>query len=487
MFLHLRRLALLCFSSVAFASQSPDQQSQTVHLTVAAGTPLRAYLTKRIPKRLGAPVEATTISPVYAFDRETIPAGAHLLGHVSHIQPVPKGARTRAILSGDFTPLHVANVQFTAVQLPNGRIVPIKTVESAGLDTLYPMRPPKQTSKSAPQQKGGLAGATQQAAKDQAAARIDAVKNLPALVQSPGKLERLQDYFVTRLPYHPQYVRNRTRFDAELAQSLDFGSASIPGDSLALLGTQPPNISVVSARLLTPVDSGQTQKGQVVEAVTSKPLFSPDKRLILPEGTRLDGTVVNVKKAGWFHHAGRLRLTFDEVKLSPETQALASAVHTQAGAAPHVPSFHTQAALSDAEARGAAVTVNGEGGVQAKESNTRFISAGVAVLASQLAGPGDRSRGPNGAVSQPSRNIGGNALGGGLGFGLLGAAASQASPNVGRAFAYYGLAWSLYSNLIAKGHEVDFEKNTAVDVGFNGRTTGTGAAEAQNVGKPQDR
>ena len=133
------------------------------------------------------------------------------------------------------------------------------------------------------------------------------------MVRSPDKLQRLEDYFVTRLPYHPQYVRNRTRFDADLAQSLDFGSASIPGDSLTLLGTAPGNNSVIPARLLTPVHSGQTQKGQFVEAVTSEPLFSPDKRLMLPEGTRLNGSVVQIKKAGWFHHAGRLRLTFNEV------------------------------------------------------------------------------------------------------------------------------------------------------------------------------
>ncbi len=430
MFPHLRRVPLLCFSSIALAYQSPDQQSQTIHLTVPAGTPLRVYLTKRMPKRLGAPVKATTITPIYAFDRETIPSGARLVGHVSLIQPVSKGARTRAILAGDFTPLHTANVQFTTVQLPDGRMMPIKTVENAGLNTLYPMRPPKQTSKTVPEQKGGVAGATQQAAKDQVAARMDSVKNLPALVRSPDKLERLEDYFVTRLPYHPQYVRNRTRFDAELTQDLDFGSASIPDDSLALLGTQ-----------------------------------------------LLDGSVVNVKKAGWFHHAGRLRLTFDEVKLSPETQALASAVHTQEGAAPQMASFHTQAALCDAEASGAAVRVNGEGGVQAKESNTRFINVGVAVLLSRAAGQGDRSRGSNGVLSGPSRNIGGNTLGGGLGFGLLGSAASQASPNVGSAFAYYGLAWSVYANVIAKGHEVDFGKNTAVDVSFTGRATGADAAE----------
>ena len=35
-------------------------------LTVPTGVPLRLCLTKRIPKRLNAPVEAEMLSPIYA-------------------------------------------------------------------------------------------------------------------------------------------------------------------------------------------------------------------------------------------------------------------------------------------------------------------------------------------------------------------------------------------------------------------------------------
>jgi hypothetical protein len=37
------------------------------------------------------------------------------------------------------------------------------------------------------------------------------------------------------------------------------------------------------------------------------------------------------------------------------------------------------------------------------------------------------------------------------------------------AFGYYGMAWSLYSTLIARGAEVQFRKNAMVDVRFNTR------------------
>jgi len=60
--------------------------------------------------------------------------------------------------------------------------------------------------------------------------------------------------------------------------------------------------------------------------------------------------------------------------------------------------------------------------------------------------------------------------GGGSGFGLLGAAVSQSSPYVGMAFGYYGLAWSVYSNVVARGGEVQFDKNAMIDIRFGART-----------------
>jgi hypothetical protein len=36
-------------------------------------------------------------------------------------------------------------------------------------------------------------------------------------------------------------------------------------------------------------------------------------------------------------------------------------------------------------------------------------------------------------------------------------------------FGYYGLAWSVYSSVIAKGGEVQFDKNAMMDIRFGGR------------------
>jgi hypothetical protein len=38
------------------------------------------------------------------------------------------------------------------------------------------------------------------------------------------------------------------------------------------------------------------------------------------------------------------------------------------------------------------------------------------------------------------------------------------------ALGYYGLAWSVYSNVIGRGAEVEFEKNAMMDIKFGART-----------------
>src|SRR5260370_35823614 len=111
-------IAGLSLLSVGLAlAQEP---SRVVPLTVPVGTPLRLYLTKRIPRRLNAPVQAKMLAPLYAFDREVIPAGTEVFGTVTRLQAVPTGVRTKAMIRADFTPLHLADVRFTSMRLSDG-------------------------------------------------------------------------------------------------------------------------------------------------------------------------------------------------------------------------------------------------------------------------------------------------------------------------------------------------------------------------------
>ena len=475
-----KHLTISFFVAVSWAqSQTPSNEpEQNIPLTVPAGVPLRVYLTKRIPKKVGAPVEAKLLEGVYAFDREVIPAGSDVIGHVSRLEPVSKYQRTKAVVGGDFTPLHEADVEFTSLKLPDGRQMAVETQENIGLNSIFIPKPPsKKNPKPAKpaSNTGGVLGTGKQKIQEQINSRIDMVKSIPDMVRGPNKVERLSDYLMTKLPYHPQYVRRGTRFDAELRNPLSFGSTPVTRSSMLLLGSQPPTDSIVHARLIAPLDSGSSTQGQPVNALLTQPLFSPDHKLILPEGTRLTGAVVVAKKARWFHRTGQLRFNFQDVDLPAEVAQLKfpEPASTEPASAPietqKVLRFRSQAILKGAEGAQAPVKVDSEGGVKATESKTRFIQTAVALLIAQKASDTDAGKNRAALGRGPETNVSGRTLGGGLGFGLLGTLIAQSSKYVGQALGYYGLAWSAFSTIIARGPEVQFDKNAVVDIGFNPR------------------
>lgn len=461
-------MSVLALSIIAAA-----QQAETP-LVVPAGVPLRLCLSKRVPKRKGAEVKAQVLDPVFAFDRQVIPAGAVVLGRVSRVRPVSKWQRTRAILGGDFTPLHLAEVEFTTLIMPDGRKMPLRTAESLGLNSIASSR-----KRVASSQNTGVLGTGKQQAKDAIQGQVDRVKSIPSLVRTPDKKEKIEDYLMAKLPYHPQFVRNGTRFDADLLAPLAFGSEPVPPGALAMVGTQPPPGSVVHARLITPLDSASSKQGQLVEAVLAEPVYSANHRLILPEGTHLKGLVVQARKARLFRRSGQLRFRFRDMELPEEVARLEAMAPAPAAAQPPAQrelKTRTEAHLQAAESTGkGALKVDSEGGVQAKESKTRFLGAAASVLLARSSGDTDSG---HRAVAGQNQNVGGRTIGGGFGFGMLGAGIAQSSKYVGSAFGYYGMAWSLYSTLIARGSEVEFGKDAMVDIRFDARANEAAAHDA---------
>ena len=190
-------LALLGAGFVIFASAAPQggigEEGPKVSLNVPSGAPLRLYLTQRIPKRQGAPVEAKVLEPVFAFDREVIPAGTVAQGEVSRVQPVSKWQRARAILNGDLTPLRQAQVKFATLTLPDGRKIAAQTVESVGLNSIYiEPSPSKKKQKQKPPQNpnGGILGTAKQTAKDRINGAINArSRGVFDIVRGPNKKE----------------------------------------------------------------------------------------------------------------------------------------------------------------------------------------------------------------------------------------------------------------------------------------------------------
>lgn len=435
---------------------------KNIPLIVNAGTPLRLYLTSRLPKKLGEPVHARLLEPVFAFDRVVIPAGTDVLGEVTRIQPVNKMRRATAILGGDFTPLHDAAVQFTSLVLPDGRTLSLNSAESIGLTSIVTsdmLKPRKHPAA----QNGGILGTVNTRAKNELNRRAH---DTLSLVRGPDKKERLEGFLIAKLPYHPQWVRKGTRFDAKLREPLPFGTAAMTADLLAKIGSQPSADSIVHVRLVGELDSATSHEGDAVEALTSQPLFGADGKLILPEGSRMVGKVTTAQRGRYFHRAGRLRFTFQRVDVPP---AVASAKPPSTTAQETGASFlNTLATMDAVEAGGTnAVKVDAEGTAKVVETKTRFVAPVISWMIAAKAADNDEGR--HALNGSAVGNTGPRALGGASGFGLLGAAAAQAAPSVATALGFYGLGWSVYSNIIARGGDVHFGPDTVMDIRFGAR------------------
>ena len=74
-------------------------------LVLPAGTPLQVKIEKRIRiKGLNQQIAGRVIQPVYVFNKEVIPAGSEVVGHIARLNPANRQKRFKSILNGDFTP-----------------------------------------------------------------------------------------------------------------------------------------------------------------------------------------------------------------------------------------------------------------------------------------------------------------------------------------------------------------------------------------------
>ncbi len=425
-------------------STAPEVPQQ-VSLTVPRGTPIQVVLEKEVRiRKVGQGVEGRVVEPIYAFDRIVVPSGTKVRGEVTKIQPLSGGKRTVAGLDEDFTPAHPVEVRFTDIMLSDGKHIPVQTSVTPGSGQVlkFTTAPDKESKKTI---KDVAAEKTKQA-KQQAK---DEWNNAMKQLKTPGRLHRAQRYVQAQLPVHPQYIPAGTTYFAELEEPLEFGSEPLTTEMAKSLEGALPEGAVVHARLMTPLSSATAQKGQDVEAVLTRPLLDGE-RLVLPQGSRLKGTVRQVQAARWRKRNGQLRIAFEQL-VPPdglEQKVQATLVGVEAG-------------------KDGNVKLDSEGGAEATTSNSRYLATAVSLGLASLAGRGDPdSRGPNTAG-----NPGGRMAGGLGGFKLLGLAAGAMVQS--RIFGYvtgaYGAGMSIYRNFMARGHEVVFPKNTAMEISIGTR------------------
>jgi type IV secretory pathway VirB10-like protein len=429
-------------------ASGPDAAApQSVTLTVPKGTSLQVALEKEVRiKRVGQCVHAQVVEPVYAFDHLVVPVGSKVRGEVTKIEPVSGGKRTLAGLDGDFTPTRKIEVRFTEMVLADGKQIALHTNVTPGSGQVlkFVSAPDKERKKTIKDVASEKTKEAKQQAKDQ-------WNNAMAQLKTPGRIRRLERYAEAQLPLHYQYIPAGTIYFAELEDPLDFGSEPLTAQMAASVGGALPEGSVVHARLLTALSSATAQKGQDVEAVLTRPLFDGEN-LIYPQGSKLVGAVGQVQPARRMKKNGQLRIAFHQVVLPDGVEQ------------------KVQAALVGVEAgKDANVKLDSEGGAEATNSKSRYgsvaLSMGLAMLSAHHVGDRD------GDGASPSGTTGGRMAGGVGGFKLVGAVMGVMVQS--RAFGYamgaYGAGMSVYRNFMARGHEVVFPQNTAMEIGIGTR------------------
>jgi hypothetical protein len=429
--------AVLSAQNAAFSQvvPQPSGNARTVALTVPKATALQIALDKEVRvRKVGEAIHGRVMQPVYVFDHLVIPVGSSATGHISVIAPVPGRIRTLDALNADFTPVHQVRVEFDELTLPSGREIDLHANVVSGSGQVIRLV--------------GAGEHQKNVVKDAAAQKMDQIRaqwrDAMKQIQSPGRMHLFVRYAVAQLPAHPQYIDAGTLYSAELSQPLDFGSESFPAKSLSSLGSQPPPGSLVHAVLLTPLNSKTTTKGTEVDAEVSEPLFDKG-HLILPVGTRLRGTVLQVRPARSLHRNGQLRISFREVVL-PD-----GAIQTV--------DTSLQGIQSDSAQN---VQLDSEGGAKSTPSPTRYLSTGASVGLALIGSGGRNDVGVAGPVA-----------GGATGFKIIGliAGAVFRDHTYGILMSAYGGSSSIYRNFLGRGREIVFPKDSAMDIGFGNRTT----------------
>src|ERR1700730_17696105 len=204
----------------AFNLPLTPSSPQSVGLSVPKGTPLQVALDHEIRvKKVGQPVHALIVEPVYAFDRLVIPVGAQVTGQITKIEAISKGKRTVAALDADFTPEQKVEISFNDLALPDGRHFQLQTSVSPGSGQVIRFVAAAE-GKERKGIKDAAAEKTKQA-KEQAKQEWD---NAMKQLKTPGRVHRLRRYVEAQLPVHAQYIPVGTGYFAELNAPLDFGT-----------------------------------------------------------------------------------------------------------------------------------------------------------------------------------------------------------------------------------------------------------------------
>jgi hypothetical protein len=415
--------------------------SQAPAGTIPVGTPLALVLDGNSRMRIGEPIRAHLLHPIYADNQLLLPEGTQVTGSVVALD-ADRDRRVRAEMGGDFTPFHTPEVRFTRILLADGVTVPLDSgIATRGAPIYRAVAPPP--SRGGFLRQGFNSG-------------LDAARGDLAFFIAPGKGDRLLTWIYGRIPYHPQRIEKGTSWTVEAVAPIDVPAQPAPAVVASAPTRRPHFWEVRTSTLQTPsADSGKwiveanladsissetSTAGQSIQAIVAKPIFNPDHSVAVPEGATLIGTINRAKPARRFGRTGVLSFSFTQLMLPDQEKQTVETRLTGADSAEDI-------------------ALNSEGQAKSKPQDKLAIPFLLVMLASR---PLDQdNRGGH------ATNVGGKeSVGGAAGLGLVGTIVSLAggSPYAAAGIGYWGAARSIYSRWIARGQRIQFAKDTRIEV-----------------------
>ena len=412
--------------ALAMATSALAQSGLT---PLPAGTVLSARIDHHVPMRIGQPLHATLLYPVYQGTRLILPAHTALDGKVIGFHS-DRGRRIRSAFNLDFTAFHIPIVQFSSLSLDGGELLPIATNPTSDGVTILRL------SASQTRSHGNLV-------HRELAAAVRTTRDTLSFFVAPGRGDRLLQLTYHQLPWHPQRIESGTAWSVETVAPL-----SIPQTVATLARSDDAaNSRSIEAILDRAISSDTARPGDMVQATVAAPVHDPDGNVTIPQGAVLSGTVTEAVASRDFGRSGKLRFAFNRITFPSGTQ---------------------QAIVSDLAAVDSSasnrITLDSEGEVRPQSRDKIIVPAILVALAAAPLNPDPTDNDEfikNGGAS--------NSLGV-PGF-ITGLAYNGAA--LSATFGFYGAALSINDRWIRHGDKVVFPRFTRVVVHIDSRETTT--------------
>lgn len=400
---------------------------------IAAEIPAHSVLTlelqNHVPLRIGQPVIAKLVYPVYSHGVLVIPKETVFTGAVTALRP-DRSRRVRSRFNLDFTPFRVPVVQFTGITWSDGTSTSIETnTATNGAPIVHSAR--------------AQTGKRRSYLRQQYDAGVHLITNQIGFFSAPGRGDRLLQLLYHQLPIHPQRIESGTTWSVVTEKPLEVSQSVLPTprDPAAAREATSKNQDapwVIEATLDEELSSKGAKPGQSVRATIAAPVFDEDHALVIPQGATLIGAVSKAKPSHIFGRTGSLRFAFQQVLLPSGLQWSISS---------------NLIGVDSTNPQG--LDIDSEGEIEPVPEEKFLVPALLLGLAAAPLNPdpGDDDEFFKNAGASNSLGIPGFAIG-----------VSANRPELSAGFGFYGASLAIYDRWIRRGANVVFPRYARITV-----------------------